>query len=135
MSEPYTFAETTSSITITVEPFYLDEQSEPDDGHFVWAYHVRIENNGDRTVRLMTRYWRIIDSLGNVHEVRGDGVIGEQPILNPGGAFEYTSGTPLSTPSGIMVGTYRMETDSGECFDVNIPAFSLDSPHQGGQIH
>lgn len=135
MSEPYTFAETTSSITITVEPFYLDEQSEPDDGHFVWAYHVRIENNGDRTVRLMTRYWRIIDSLGNVQEVRGDGVIGEQPILNPGGAFEYTSGTPLSTPSGIMVGTYRMETDSGECFDVNIPAFSLDSPHQGGQIH
>lgn len=135
MSEPYTYAETTSSITITVEPFYLDEQSEPDDGHYVWAYHVRIENNGDRTVRLMTRYWRIIDSLGNVHEVRGDGVIGEQPILNPGGAFEYTSGTPLSTPSGIMVGTYRMETDSGECFDVNIPAFSLDSPHQGGQIH
>lgn len=135
MSEPYTFAETTSSITITVEPFYLDEQSEPDDGHYVWAYHVRIENNGDRTVRLMTRYWRIIDSLGNVQEVRGDGVIGEQPILNPGGAFEYTSGTPLSTPSGIMVGTYRMETDSGECFDVNIPAFSLDSPHQGGQIH
>ncbi len=135
MSEPYTYAETTSSITITVEPFFLDEQSEPDDGHFVWAYHVRIENNGDRTVRLMTRYWRIIDSLGNVQEVRGDGVIGEQPILNPGGSFEYTSGTPLRSPSGIMVGTYRMETDNGECFDVNIPAFSLDSPHQGGQIH
>ena len=135
MSVSNTYAETTSSITITVEPFYLDEQSEPSEGHFVWAYHVRIENNGDKTVQLMTRYWRITDSLGHVQEVRGEGVIGEQPILNPGGSYEYTSGTPLSTPSGIMVGTYRMETDNGECFDVNIPAFSLDSPHQGGQIH
>ncbi len=135
MSAPNIYAETTSSITITVEPFYLDEQSEPDDGHFVWAYHVRIENNGDRTVQLVARHWRITDSLGMVQEVQGEGVIGEQPILNPGGSFEYTSGTPLGTPSGIMVGTYRMETDNGECFDVNIPAFSLDSPHQGGQIH
>ena len=135
MSVSNTYAETTSSITITVAPFYLDEQSEPSEGHFVWAYHVRIENNGDKTVQLMTRYWRITDSLGHVQEVRGEGVIGEQPILNPGGSYEYTSGTPLSTPSGIMVGTYRMETDNGECFDVNIPAFSLDSPHQGGQIH
>ena len=135
MTEPHTYAETTSAITITVEPFYLVEQSEPSEGHFVWAYHVRIENNGDETVQLMTRHWRIIDSLGNVQEVRGDGVIGEQPVLPPGESFEYTSGTPLGTPSGIMVGTYQMETESGDRFDVDIPAFSLDSPHQSGQVH
>ena len=130
-----TYAETTRAITITVEPYYLDEQSEPSEGHFVWAYHVRIENNGGKTVKLMTRHWRITDSLGNVQEVRGDGVIGEQPVLTPGGSFEYTSGTPLGTPSGIMAGSYRMETDDGKSFDVVIPAFSLDSPHQAGMIH
>ena len=130
-----TYAETTRAITITVEPYYLDEQSEPAEGHFVWAYHVRIENNGGKTVKLMTRHWRITDSRGNVQEVRGDGVIGEQPVLTPGGSFEYTSGTPLGTPSGIMAGSYRMETDDGKSFDVVIPAFSLDSPHQAGMIH
>ena len=130
-----TYAETTRAITITVEPYYLDEQSEPAEGHFVWAYHVRIENNGGKTVKLMTRHWRITDSLGNVQEVRGDGVIGEQPVLTPGESFEYTSGTPLGTPSGIMAGSYRMETDDGKSFDVVIPAFSLDSPHQAGMIH
>ena len=130
-----TYAETTRAITITVEPYYLDEQSEPSEGHFVWAYHVRIENNGEKTVKLMTRHWHITDSLGNVQEVRGDGVIGEQPVLTPGESFEYTSGTPLTTPSGIMAGSYRMETDDGKSFDVVIPAFSLDSPHQAGMVH
>ena len=130
-----TYAETTRAITITVEPYYLDEQSEPSEGHFVWAYHVRIENNGEKTVKLMTRHWHITDSLGNVQEVRGDGVIGEQPVLTPGESFEYTSGTPLATPSGIMAGSYRMETDDGKSFDAVIPAFSLDSPHQAGMIH
>ena len=130
-----TYAETTRAITITVEPYYLDEQSEPSEGHFVWAYHVRIENNGEKTVKLMTRHWHITDSLGNVQEVRGDGVIGEQPVLTPGGSFEYTSGTPLGTPSGIMAGSYRMKTDDGKSFDVVIPAFSLDSPHQAGMVH
>ncbi len=130
-----TYAETTRAITITVEPYYLDEQSEPSEGHFVWAYHVRIENNGGKTVKLMTRHWRITDSLGNVQEVRGDGVIGEQPVLTPGESFEYTSGTPLGTPSGIMAGSYRMETDEGKSFDVVIRAFSLDSPHQAGMVH
>lgn len=130
-----TYAETTRAITITVEPYYLDEQSEPSEGHFVWAYHVRIENNGEKTVKLMTRHWHITDSLGNVQEVRGDGVIGEQPVLTPGESFEYTSGTPLATPSGIMAGSYRMETDDGKSFDVVIPAFSLDSPHQAGMVH
>tara|TARA_B100000315_G_C14395652_1_gene504089 strand:- start:266 stop:673 length:408 start_codon:yes stop_codon:yes gene_type:complete len=135
MTNPSTYAETTEHITIIVEPFYLDEQSEPSDSHYVWAYHVRIENNGQKAVQLITRYWRITDSLGNVQEVRGDGVVGEQPVQDPGASFEYTSGTPLSTPSGIMAGTYQMETTKGERFDVTIPAFSLDSPHQVGAVH
>ena len=135
MMNPRAYAETTKAIKISVEPFYLDEQSEPDDAHFVWAYHVRIENTGNETVQLMTRHWRITDSIGNTQEVQGDGVVGEQPVLTPGGSFEYTSGTPLSTPSGIMVGTYQMKTDTGKRFDVNIPAFSLDSPYQAAQVH
>ena len=135
MMNSSTYAETTDHITIIVQPFYLDEQSEPANSHYVWAYHVRIENNGENTVQLKTRYWRITDSLGNVQEVRGDGVIGEQPVLDPGASFEYTSGTPLNTPSGIMAGTYQMETTGGDLFDVIIPAFSLDSPHQSGLVH
>ncbi len=129
------YARTTRSITVTVEPFYLDEQSSPEENHFVWAYHVRIQNHGEQTVQLLTRFWRITDSMGNVQEVRGDGVVGEQPILNPGDSFEYTSGTPLPTPSGIMVGAYQMLAQSGERFDVDVPAFSLDSPYQAVQIH
>ena len=129
------YARTTRSITVTVEPFYLDEQSSPEENHFVWAYHVRIQNHGEQTVQLLTRFWRITDSLGNVQEVRGDGVVGEQPILNPGESFEYTSGTPLPTPSGIMVGAYQMLAQSGERFEIDVPAFSLDSPHQAVQIH
>jgi ApaG protein len=91
---------------------------------------VRIENNGKETVQLRSRYWRITDNRGQVQEVRGPGVVGEQPVLRPGESFEYTSGTPLATPSGIMVGAYHMETKGGESFAVRIPAFSLDSPHQ-----
>ena len=133
--ESGTYARTTRSITVTVEPFYLDEQSSPEENHFVWAYHVRIQNHGEQTVQLLGRFWHITDSLGNVQEVRGDGVVGEQPILNPGDSFEYTSGTPLPTPSGIMVGAYQMLAQSGERFDVDVPAFSLDSPYQALQIH
>jgi ApaG protein len=135
VSESKGYAETTGAITVTVEPIYLEDQSDPDENHFVWAYHVRIENHGQRTVQLMTRHWRITDSLGKVHEVRGDGVVGEQPVLTPGGTFEYTSGTPLSTPSGIMDGSYQMVSETGERFDVKIPAFSLDSPHHRRQVH
>jgi ApaG protein len=124
------YKETTRSITITVEPTYLDDQSSPEESHYVWKYHVRIENNGEDTVQLRTRHWRITDAVGRVQEVRGPGVVGEQPVLKPGNAYEYTSGTPLPTPSGIMVGTYQMETQHGEKFDVRVPAFSLDSPHQ-----
>ena len=118
-----------------MQPFYLEDQSVPEARHFVWAYHVRIQNNGEETVQLMNRYWHITDSLGHVQEVRGEGVVGKQPVLKPGEAFEYASGTPLPTPSGIMVGTYYMQTDSGETFDVDIPAFSLDSPHSTSAVH
>jgi ApaG protein len=124
------YSETTRSIKVTVKPFYLEDQSSPAENHYVWAYHVRIENRGRETVQLRQRYWRITDSRGQRKEVRGDGVVGEQPVLAPGESFEYTSGTPLPTPSGIMVGTYEMETRGGDSFSVRIPAFSLDSPHQ-----
>ena len=124
------YSETTRDITVSVTPFYLEDQSSPSDNHFVWAYQVRIENNGDATVQLRTRYWRITDSQGRVQEVRGAGVVGEQPVLRPGDSFEYTSGTPLPTPSGIMVGSYQVRLDDGMLFDIAIPAFSLDSPHQ-----
>ncbi len=129
------YQKTTRAIQVTVKPVYLEEQSSPDDGHYVWAYHVSIENRGGETVRLRDRYWSITDAHGRVHEVRGAGVVGEQPVLRPGEAFEYTSGTPLSTPSGFTVGSYGMESERGERFDVSIPAFSLDSPHQSKQVH
>ncbi|MBI3451841.1 MAG: Co2+/Mg2+ efflux protein ApaG [Rhodospirillales bacterium] len=129
------YSETTRRIKVTVKPIYLDDQSSPADNHYVWAYHVRIENMGGDVVQLRNRYWRITDSTGRMQEVRGAGVVGEQPVLRHGEAFEYTSGTPLSTPSGIMVGTYQMETPGGETFEVNIPAFSLDSPHQSVRLN
>ena len=129
------YSETTREIRVTVRPFYLEDQSSPEEMHFVWAYHVRIENQSPETVQLRNRYWRITDSLGRIQEVRGAGVVGEQPVLRPGEAFEYTSGTPLATPSGIMVGSYQMQCESGERFDVKIPAFSLDSPHQSVRLN
>ena len=128
--QDYKYAATTRQISVTVEPTYLDDKSAPDDGHFVWAYEVTIENKGAETVQLLSRCWRITDARGETHEVRGAGVIGEQPVLEPGDRFNYTSGTPLATPSGIMTGTYQMENERGERFDIEIPAFSLDSPYQ-----
>lgn len=129
------YSEITRQIRVSVQPIFLPDQSAPADNHFVWAYHVRIENLGHENVRLRTRHWRITDGFGRVLEVRGPGVVGEQPVLSPGESFEYTSGTPLPTPSGIMTGTYQMENDRGEQFDVAIPAFSLDSPHQKIRLH
>ena len=134
MAEDY--SSTTRSIRVTVRSFYLEDQSKPDDSHYVWAYRVRIENCGREPVQLMRRTWRITDGRGHTQQVHGAGVIGEQPVLEPGESFEYTSGTPLDTPSGFMVGAYHMvATGSGESFDVAIPAFSLDSPHQDSRIH
>ena len=129
------YSKTTRSVTVTVVPEYLEEQSKPEEGHFVWAYHVTIENRSEQTVQLLTRYWRIVDGTGRAQEVRGPGVVGEQPVLRPGESFEYTSGTPLPTPSGFMVGSYQMTTMDGSRFDVAIPAFSLDSPHLQRSIH
>jgi Uncharacterized protein affecting Mg2+/Co2+ transport len=129
------YSQTTRGILVTVEPVYLEDQSSPLQGHYVWAYRVRIENHSDATVQLKRRHWTITDAIGRIQEVRGDGVVGEQPTLEPGAAYEYTSGTPLATPSGIMVGTYQMEAESGEVFDVSIPAFSLDSPHEAYRLN
>ncbi len=129
------YSAVTRAIRVDVEPIYLEEQSEPANGQFVWAYRVQIGNEGAETVQLLSRYWHITDGLGRIQEVRGAGVVGEQPILNPGEAYEYTSGTPLPTPSGIMRGTYEMKTPAGDKFDIEIPAFSLDSPHQPRKLN
>jgi ApaG protein len=119
---------TTRDIEVAVEPFYLEEQSDPDDDRYVWGYRIVISNNSGLAVRLVNRYWNITDQNGVVDEVIGPGVVGEQPRLEPGDTYEYSSGCPLDTPSGLMFGHYQMETDEGEFFDVAIPAFSLDSP-------
>jgi ApaG protein len=124
------YSETTRGITVTVRPVFLENRSVPLEHQYFWAYFVRIENHGQEPVRLMRRHWRITDSLGRVHEVRGDGVVGQQPLIEPGESFEYDSGTPLTTPSGIMMGSYQMVTNGGHAFDIVVPAFSLDSPHQ-----
>ena len=129
------YSETTRSIKVTVKPFYLEDQSSPAENRYVWAYHVRIEKHGPETVQLRSRHWRITDGIGRLQEVRGPGVVGEQPVLEPGASFEYTSASPLNTPSGIMVGSYQMETAAGESFAVQIPAFSLDSPHQSVRLN
>jgi ApaG protein len=129
------YEKTTRQISVSVEPFYLDEQSEPSENHFIWAYRVTIRNDGGAVVQLLNRHWRITDADGRVQEVKGPGVVGEQPVLSPGESFEYTSGCPLPTPSGFMVGTYEMEGENGERFDIDIPAFSLDSPHSRPVLH
>ncbi len=119
----------TRGIRIRVEPQYMEEQSSPDEGHFVWSYEVEISNDSKETVQLKTRAWRITDGWGRTEEVRGPGVVGQTPVIPPGGTFSYTSGCPLKTPQGIMVGSYQMEDEEGRLFDVAIPAFSLDSPY------
>ncbi len=134
MADPYTTV--TRAIRVSVRSYYLEDQSDPEEGKYVWAYRIRIENQGSDTVQLLRRSWQITDAHGRTQTVRGDGVVGQQPVLEPGESFEYTSGTPLETPSGFMVGTYHMAVQgSGEPFDIAIPAFSLDSPHQGGRLH
>ena len=129
------YSKTTNNINVSVKSYYLEDQSEPDEQLYVWAYQVTINNRGQQTVQLKKRYWKITDSNGANKEVRGAGVIGEQPILRPGEKFEYTSGTPLSTPSGFMEGYYEMETKDGNRFDASIPLFSLDSPYISNQIN
>ena len=119
---------TTRQIEVTVTPRFVSERSSSANGYYFWSYTIAIVNRGRETVQLKTRHWRITDALGRMQEVRGAGVVGEEPVLEPGQSFEYTSGVPLPTPSGFMVGNYGMVTDGGERFDIDIPAFSLDSP-------
>ena len=119
---------TTRGINIRVAVSFLPEQSAPAAGRWFWSYHVRIENNGDSPVQLLSRHWIIRDGRGAEHEVRGEGVVGEMPLIPVGGSFDYVSGCPLATPSGAMRGSYRMVTETGETFDAEIPAFALSSP-------
>jgi ApaG protein len=118
----------TRGIRIRVTPQYLEDQSTPEESEFFWAYTVDIANESEETVQLRSRVWRITDGQGRTEEVRGPGVVGETPVIEPGNSFSYTSGCPLRTPSGIMVGSYQMSDANGQLFDVEIPAFSLDSP-------
>jgi ApaG protein len=118
----------TRDILVRVAPAYMAEQSRPEEGQWLWSYVVEIENHGTQTVTLMSRHWIITDARNRVEEVKGPGVVGEQPVLGPREAFRYNSGCPLTTPSGSMRGTYQMVTAAGEAFDVEIPAFSLHLP-------
>ena len=122
------YRETTRAIQVTVEPNFIETESSPEEGQYFWAYRIEISNLGEEVVRLRSRHWRITDANGRIEEVRGAGVVGKQPVLKPGESFAYTSGCPLSTPSGIMVGTYQMQNEKGELFSIAIPAFSLDVP-------
>ena len=124
------YSQVTEGIKVLAMPAYVDSQSRPAAGEYVWMYTIQIENNGERTVQLLNRHWHITDAQGRKQEVKGAGVVGEQPTLSPGESFRYTSGTVLPTSSGIMYGTYEMEDEQGRRFDIAVPAFSLDSPQQ-----
>lgn len=126
---------TTRGIAVSVEPSYLESRSSPDSSQYFWAYRVIIANQSRETVQLLSRHWMITNARGEFTEVKGPGVVGEQPVLKPGERFEYTSGAPLNTPSGMMGGAYQMETASGERFDIEIPTFSLDIPNQGALLN
>ena len=106
----------------------MPDRSSAEKSYFFWSYTIEITNGGEQTVQLKTRHWKITDAYGRLQEVKGAGVVGEEPVLEPGASYEYTSGVPLPTPSGIMMGSYGMETPSGERFDIDIPPFSLDGP-------
>ncbi len=130
-----TWEKTTNGVTIRVEPQFLDDRSAPEDGRYVWAYKVEIENHGTGNVQLINRYWRITDANGHVEEVFGPGVVGEQPVLDSMQCYTYTSGAPLKTPSGLMEGYYEMRDEKGDQFRAMIPLFSLDSPHDTASRH
>ena len=131
----FPYAQTTAGITVRVAPHYLPEQSDPTRGYYVWAYHVRVENGGTRDVRLLARRWTIIDGAGRTEDVAGDGVVGVQPLIAPGAAYDYVSGCPLVTPSGRMHGRYVMLADDGTRFTVAIPEFKLELPGPRPAVH
>ncbi|MDH5387016.1 MAG: Co2+/Mg2+ efflux protein ApaG [Gammaproteobacteria bacterium] len=122
-------SDNTNNIFVEILPAYLAEQSDPSNDHYVFSYTVTIRNDGKNPARLLTRHWVITDGDGQVQEVRGEGVIGEQPYLSPGEDFKYTSGTFMNTPVGTMRGSYQMITDTGELFEANIPNFTLAVPN------
>ena len=128
MKSLFPHSATTGDVTVRVSVSFLPEQSEPGRGRWFWAYHVRIENGGRRAVQLISREWVIVDGRGGRHEVQGEGVVGEQPLIEPGAAFDYVSGCPLATPTGAMQGSYRMVGEDGTVFDVEIPRFALVAP-------
>ncbi|GAA3701279.1 MULTISPECIES: Co2+/Mg2+ efflux protein ApaG [Sphingomonas] len=128
MKALFPHAATTHGVTVRVSVSYLPEQSEPARGRWFWAYHIRLENEGTQAVQLLTRHWVITDGRGARHSVEGEGVVGEQPLIEPGGSFDYVSGCPLSTPTGAMQGSYRMIAADGETFDADIPRFPLHAP-------
>ena len=135
LAESSPYERETRSIHVAVMPAYLDDQSDPDDQRFVWSYTVTIENRGQEAVQLLSRFWSITDGSGRVQELRGPGVVGAQPVIAPGEKFQYTSGCPLPTASGLMMGRYQMKAASGEDFEAEIPAFLLESPYERRQIH
>jgi len=128
VSREFLYEATTHGVRVRVKPDYQSDQSSPDEGYYFWSYTIEIQNEGAVPVQLKTRFWRITDAAGRTEEVRGPGVVGQTPLIEPGQSFTYSSGCPLSTPSGIMVGSFQMAGDGGVLFDVAVPAFSLDSP-------
>jgi ApaG protein len=129
------YRKTTEDVTVSVDLTYSDDHSNPDESNFVWLYHIAIENKRSKPVKLCNRFWRIIDEKGQTEEVSGPGVVGQQPVIPSGETFEYVSGAPLKTPSGIMQGYYSMIDADGALFTVDIPPFSLDSPHSFKPLH
>jgi ApaG protein len=119
---------TTGSVTVRVAVSYLAEQSAPQQGRWFWSYHVRIENHGEGAIQLLGRHWRIVDGRGNIHEVRGQGVVGDMPVIPPGTSYDYVSGCPLDTPNGTMEGHYQLVDDEGSPFEATIPRFTLLTP-------
>ena len=129
------YSKTTNGITVTVKPYFLDDQSSPQEGHYVWAYQVNIKNSSSNTIKLNHRNWVIIDANGKIMNIQGEGVVGEFPVLQPGESFEYTSGTPLKTTNGFMQGFYLMSQNNGVQLKIDIPTFSLDSPYSKKNYH
>jgi ApaG protein len=135
MSDIQTYRETTNYISVSVSPEYLPQQSEPSSHHFTWAYHVHIKNSGNTIIQVLARHWKITDIRGQSHEIVGEGLVGKQPILMPSEVFQYSSGTPLSTPSGFMSGSFLLISEGGELFNAVVPSFSLDSPLPNRPLH
>lgn len=129
VDEETPYEQVTQGIRVRVTPEYSEEQSTPDEAYFFWVYTIEISNESERTVQLKSRVWRITDAHGKTEEVRGPGVVGQTPVIPPGQSFTYSSGCPLSTPSGIMAGSYQMTDEDGQLLDITVPAFSLDSPY------